>query len=233
MELFQALVNGMAWLLNWLYNLTATIGVPNYGLAIILLTVLIKMAMYPLSHKQMRSMLAMQQLQPKIKEIQDKYKAKDPQKMQQMIMEMYKEHNVNPMAGCLPLLVQMPILIALYRALFDFPFANEAHASFLWVKNLSIIDRSDPAFYILPLLAGITTYIQSKMTMSAADPTQKMMLYTMPVFIAYIAYTVQPGLALYWVVFNVVGSLQQYLINKSTASIREGIADGKSSGKNR
>jgi YidC/Oxa1 family membrane protein insertase len=233
LEIWQALVDGMAWLLNWLYHLTVTIGIPNYGLAIILLTVLIKLALYPLSHKQMRSMLAMQQLQPKIKEIQDKYKAKDPQKMQQMIMEIYKEHGVNPMAGCLPLVVQMPILIALYRSLFNFPYVNEAHASFLWVRNLSTIDHSDPTFYFLPLLAGVTTYIQTKMTAATTDPTQRMMLYTMPVFIAYIAYTVQPGLALYWVVFNVSGIIQQYFINKSTAVIREGVADGKGSGKKR
>ncbi|MCL6638574.1 MAG: YidC/Oxa1 family membrane protein insertase [Firmicutes bacterium] len=219
----------MTWLLNWLYSLTVAVGVPNYGIAIILLTVLIKIALYPLSHKQMRSMLAMQQLQPKIKEIQDKYKAKDPQKMQQMIMELYKEHNVNPMAGCLPLLVQMPILIALYRSLYNFPYVNEAHASFLWVHSLS---QHDP-YYIFPVLAGVTTYLQSKLTTSMADPTQKTMLYTMPVFIAWIASTVPSGLGLYWVVFNVVGTIQQYFINKSAAAIREGMADGESNRKNR
>lgn len=222
MELFQALVDGMTWLLNWLYQLTVKTGLPNYGLAIILLTVIIKMALYPLSHKQMKSMLAMQQLQPKIKEIQDKWKNKDPKKMQQLIMEMYKEHNVNPAAGCLPLLVQMPILIALYRSLYQFPFINEAHASFIWVQNLSY---KDP-YYILPVLAGVTTYLQSKMTTSTADPTQRMMLYTMPVFIAWIAGTVPAGLALYWVVFNVVGSVQQYFINKQ-AMVVKGEAGGR------
>ena len=222
MELFQALVDGMTWLLNWLYQLTVKTGLPNYGLAIILLTVIIKMALYPLSHKQMKSMLAMQQLQPKIKEIQDKWKNKDPKKMQQLIMEMYKEHNVNPAAGCLPLLVQMPILIALYRSLYRFPFINEAHASFIWIQNLSY---KDP-YYILPVLAGVTTFLQSKMTTSMADPTQRMMLYTMPVFIAWIAGTVPAGLALYWVVFNVVGSVQQYFINKQ-AMVVKGEAGGR------
>lgn len=217
MELFNALVHGMTWLLNWLYQLTVNAGVPNYGLAIILLTIIIKMALYPLSYKQMRSMLAMQQLQPKIKEIQDKWKNKDPKKMQQLIMELYKEHNVNPAAGCLPLLIQMPILIALYRSLYQFPFINEAHASFIWVQNLS---QKDP-FFILPVLAGVTTYLQSKMTTSTTDPTQRMMLYTMPVFIAWIAGTVPAGLALYWVVFNVVGIVQQYFINKQAMVVKE------------
>lgn len=222
MQLFEALVNGMTWLLNWLYSLTVSVGLPNYGIAIILLTILIKIALYPLTQKQMKSMLAMQQLQPKIKEIQDRWKNKDPKKMQQKVMELYKEHNVNPAAGCLPLLIQMPILIALYRSLFKFPYINEAHASFIWVHNLS---GTDP-YFILPILAGVTTYLQSKMTTTTSDPTQKMMLYTMPVFIAWISSKVPAGLALYWVVFNVVGSIQQYFINRQAMVIKEG-ANGK------
>lgn len=222
MQLFEALVNGMTWLLNWLYSLTVSVGLPNYGIAIILLTILIKIALYPLTQKQMKSMLAMQQLQPKIKEIQDKWKNKDPKKMQQKVMELYREHNVNPAAGCLPLLVQMPILIALYRSLFKFPYINEAHASFIWVQNLS---GTDP-YFILPVLAGVTTYLQSRMTTTTSDPTQKMMLYTMPVFIAWISSKVPAGLALYWVVFNVVGSIQQYFINRHAMVIKEG-ANGR------
>lgn len=218
MEIFNSLVSGMAFLLNWLYQFTVVIGIPNYGLAIILLTFLIKMALYPLSVKQMKSMVTMQRLQPKVKEIQEKWKHKDPKKMQQMIMELYKEYNANPMAGCLPLLVQMPILIAFYKSLFAFPYINEAHASFIWVKNLS---HTDP-YFILPLLAGVTTYLQSKMTTSMTDPTQRTMLYMMPVFIAWISSTVPAGLALYWVVFNIVGGVQQYFINKQTLVVKEG-----------
>lgn len=217
MELFNAIVHGMTWMLNWLYELTLSAGLPSYAIAIILLTVIIKMVLYPLSHKQMKSMLAMQQIQPKVKEIQDKYKNKDPKKMQEMIMNLYKEHNVNPMAGCLPLLIQMPILIALYRSLFDFPYRNEAHANFIWVH----LSDKDP-FFILPILAGATTYFQSRMTMtSATDPTQRMMMYTMPIFIAWIASTVPAGLALYWFVFNVVSIIQQYFINKQAMVVKE------------
>lgn len=217
MEIFNTIVNGMTWLLNWLYQLTGSVGVPNYGIAIILLTIIIKTVLYPLTNKQMKSMLAMQQLQPKVKSIQEKWKAKDPQKMQQMIMELYKENNVNPAAGCLPLLVQMPILFALYRSLFSFPYLNEAHASFIWVQNLS---ARDP-YFILPVLAGITTYFQSKMTVTSNDPTQRMMLYTMPIFIAWISGTVPAGLALYWVVFNVVGIIQQFFINKQMLVVKK------------
>lgn len=222
MEIFNAIVNGMTWLLNLLYNFTEVIGLPNYGLAIILLTIVIKLVLYPLTQKQMKSMLAMQQLQPKIKEIQEKWKNKDPKKAQEQVMQLYKENNVNPAAGCLPLLIQMPILIALYRSLFSFPYANEAHASFIWLQNLS---DKDP-YYILPVLAGVTTYLQSKLTTTSSDPTQKMMLYTMPVFIGWISATVPAGLALYWATFNVASAVQQYFVNKQTVAIK-GEAGGK------
>ena len=222
MGIFNAIVDGMTWLLNYLYYLTVSVGVPSYALAIILLTVLIKLVLYPLTQKQMKSMIGMQQIQPKIKAIQDKWKGKDPKKMQEEIMLLYKEYNVNPMAGCLPLVIQMPILIALYRSLFAFPYANPAHATFFWLANLT---DKDP-YYILPVLAGVTTYIQSKMTTSSNDPTQKMMLYTMPVFIGWISATVPAGLALYWVVFNVASSVQQYFINKQTKVVK-GEAEGK------
>lgn len=218
--MFQALVDGMTHLLNWLYQFTVLIHLPNYGLAIILLTVLIKVALYPLTVKQMRSMVVMQQLAPKVKEIQERYRQKDPQKMQQKIMELYREHNVNPMAGCLPLLIQLPILIALYRALLYFNYADPAHARFLWIKNLSQV--GDP-YYILPLLAGLTTYVLSRMTTNMSDPTQRTMLVVMPVFIAWISATVPAGLALYWVVFNAVGIVQQYFVNKHTQGLKEAL----------
>lgn len=218
----------MTALMNWLYGFTNTLGLPSYGLAIILLTILIKTALYPLSKKQMHSMVMMQKIAPEVKAIQEKYKGKDPQKMQQKIMELYKENNVNPMAGCLPLLVQMPILIALYRALYAFPFKNPDHANFLWVSSLS--NTGDIA---LALLAAITTYLQSKLTTNTQDQTQKTMLYTMPLFIGWIAYTVPAGLALYWVVFNTVGAIQQWFINKQTLQLKEGVTGVEGSRKSR
>ncbi len=217
-ELFQSLVNAMTSLTHWLYEFTNSIGVPSYGLAIILLTILIKLVLFPLNQKQMLSLKHMQEIQPKIKEIQEKYKNKDPQKMQQKIMEMYKEHNVNPMAGCLPMIVQMPILIALYRSLLHIQFKNVEHAGFFWINTLS---DKDP-FFILPLLAGVTTYMQTKLTSSTTDQTQRMMLYMMPVFLAWISLTLPSGLVLYWVMFNILGFAQQFFVNRKVAQAREG-----------
>ncbi len=239
--MFQSLVDGMSYLLTLLYSFTVMIHLPNYGLAIILLTVLIKIALYPLSAKQMRSMVMMQQLAPKVKEIQEKYKGKDPQKMQKKVMELYQENKVNPMSGCLPLIVQLPILIALYRALLFFKYPDPAYAGFLWISNLSHVYKfseiSDlfSAFVVLslPVLAGVTTYLQSKMTMTTSDPTQRMMLYTMPVFIAYICMTVPAGLSLYWVVFNIMGIIQQYFVNKQIAKIKEAVTESGGSRKGR
>lgn len=230
MGLWDSLVNGMSSILHWLYQLTLNLHIGSYGLAIILFTIIIKMVLYPLSLKQMKSMVMMQQLAPKIKEIQDKYKKKDPQKMQQKIMEVYREHNVNPAAGCLPLLVQMPILIALYQALLKFDYANPAHAKFLWISNLSII--GDP-LYILPILAGASTYFQTKLTTNTADQTQRIMLYTMPAFIGWITTTVPAGLGLYWVTFNIMGIGQQYIVNKQTLAMKEALTENEGDRKNR
>ncbi|MBM7855826.1 YidC/Oxa1 family membrane protein insertase [Desulfohalotomaculum tongense] len=218
--MWQALVDGMRIVIDSLYAFTAVIGVPSYALAIVLLTVVVKVALYPLSKKQMKSMKMMQQLAPKIKEIQDKYKNKDPQKMQQKIMELYKQHNVNPAAGCLPILIQMPILIALYRALLNYDFINHEHAYLFGIY----LAEKDPTF-ILPVLAAVTTFLQSKLTTNTADQTQKTMLYTMPLFLGWIAATVPSGLALYWVSFNVVGTIQQYHINKQVLATEKGVAE--------
>lgn len=221
--MFQSLINAMTWLINWLYGITGSIGFPSYALAIIILTVLIKIVLFPLTHKQMTSMRKMQEIQPKIKELQEKYKKKDPQKMQQKMMELYKQHNVNPMAGCLPVLIQMPVLIALFRALSNknFPFVDEAHAGFFWIDKLTHVDP----YYILPVLAALTTYMQTRLTTSPTDQTQKIMLYTMPVFIGWISTTVPAGLVLYWVVFNILGYAQQLLVNKQTEQAKEGVAE--------
>jgi YidC/Oxa1 family membrane protein insertase len=220
----------MTYLINLCYIFTNIIGLPNYGLAIIFLTVLIKLVLYPLTLKQMRSMAVMQQLAPKVKEIQAKYKEKDPQKMQKKIMELYQEKNVNPLAGCLPMLIQLPILIALYRALLHFDYSNPAHANFFWISSLS---QMGDYLYILPVLAGVSTYFQTQMTMTTNDPTQKIMLFTMPIFIAWICTTVPAGLALYWVIFNILGIIQQYFINKQMIGIKEAASESGSSRKGR
>lgn len=232
MGIFNGIVDFISSVLNYLYHFTESLGVPSYALAIILLTLLLKLALFPLTQKQMKSMKAMQRLQPKLKEIQEKYKQKDPKKMQELTMQMYKDNNVNPLAGCLPLIVQMPILIALFKALLVFEFKDPEHAGFLWITSLS---HTDP-LYILPVLAGLTTFMQAKLTTSMADQTQRMMLFLMPVFIIWISTTVPSGLVLYWIFFNLAGFVQQYYVNQQpTPDIKEVVpgSEGKGSRKNR
>lgn len=232
------LVNPMTEILNFFYNFTKTIGVPSYGLAIIFLTILIKMALFPLSVKQMRSLKITQQLQPKIKAVQEKFK-NEPQKAQAAVMEIYKQYGANPLSGCLPLLVQMPILIALYQALYNFKFPVAAHASFLyspslhfWIQNLKEPDK----FLVMPVLAVVTTFALQKMTTNVQDQTQKTMLYVMPLFIGFITYSMPSGLGLYWVVTNIVGAIQQYFINKQPLPVvikEEEVSENEGSRKKR
>jgi YidC/Oxa1 family membrane protein insertase len=205
-----------------MYGLTVSAGIPSYGLAIILMTIAIKLVLFPLTQKQMKSMRDMQEIQPKMKYIQEKYKD-DPQVMQQKIMEMYKEHGVNPFGGCLPLLIQMPIFIAFYQSLYNYKFVVAAHAAFLWIPN---IGKPDP-YYLLAILAGVTTFIQQKISMvESNDPTQKSMLYFMPLFMAWIAYKMPAGLPLYWVVFNILGILQQLYVNQGNKKLRADTGTG-------
>lgn len=234
-EIFGALVDGMTVILNALYGVTAAIGVPNYGLAIVLLTVIIKVVLYPLNYRQMHSMVAMQRLQPKIKEIQQKYK-KDPQKLQQKMMELYKEQGVNPLSGCLPLLIQLPILIALYRALLNlFQTPGVEHLDFLWIANLGQRGIHRPVDILLPLLAGVTTYWQMRLTPQASgqEQMQRVMSLTMPAFIAYITITLPAGLGLYWVVFNLLTIAQQYVMNRRLVGVGKEALEGEGSGKKR
>lgn len=215
------------------YQLTKQMGMPNYGIAIILLTIVIKIVLYPLTVKQVKSMKAVQDLQPKVKAIQDKYKD-NKEKVQAEIASLYRETGVNPLAGCLPLIIQMPILIGLFFAIKDFrAFAevNEATkafyfktvgeatlgpTNFLWLKdlfqnsdNLSFTNPSDP-FFIIPILCAATTYIQQKQTTTEMTQQNKMMLIFMPAFIGYITVTFPAGLGLYWVVSNLAQILQQW-----------------------
>nr|WP_243137443.1 YidC/Oxa1 family membrane protein insertase [Heliorestis convoluta] len=215
--MWDLIVGSFISFIQFFYNITNMIGIPNYGLAIILITIFIKMALYPLTVKQMRSMRSMAELAPKQKAIQEKHK-KNPQKAQEEMMKLYKDAGVNPLSGCLPLLIQLPILIAFYGALLNFNYANEAHAQFLWLDSLSVADTT----FILPILAAATTYLQMKVSAPPAnlqtpqsEQMQKMMSVMMPLLIGWMAYTFPAGLALYWVTFNTVGILQQLYINRS------------------
>jgi len=221
-HLWASLVDFISQSIQFFYIITRKIGIPNYGLAIILFTIVIKIILYPLTHKQMVAMRKMQEIQPKIKELQKKHK-NDPQKSQQAMMELYRQHGANPFSGCWPLLIQMPILFALFRSLRTFfdpqkhpAFVNLDHANFFWLTNLG---QPDPV--ILPVLVGITTFLQQKVTTTGQDQTQKTMLYVMPVFLAWVSRSFPAGLALYWIVFSIVGTIQQIYINKQPAVARE------------
>lgn len=212
--MWGAFVDFMKSVLSFLYDITVSLGIPSYALAIIILTLLIKVITYPLSYKQMHSMKKMQEIQPLVAEVQKKYK-KNPEKANKEVMELYKQNKVNPMSGCLPLLIQMPILIALFQALQNFTY-QDMGSSFFWIPHLK---DPDPT-YIIPVLVGVTTYLQAKLTTpsssanSAGASTQKMMLYFMPLFIGYISMKFPAGLGLYWIFFSLFGTVQQLFINR-------------------
>ena len=192
-----------------LYSLTEQFGVPSYGLAIILLTVLVKILVYPLTKKQLKSMKAMQRIQPQMKKLQDKYK-NNPQVLQQKLMELYQKEGANPMSGCLPMLIQMPILMGMYYTLYSFDYGGAA-PSFAWMPSLS---EPDPT-YALPILSAATTLMQQwMMSTGEVTPQMRMMMVIMPIFIGWISLQFPAGLVLYWVTMNVVQIVQQGWTNR-------------------
>lgn len=209
MEIFNYLVEFMRTLLTYCYDLTKALGFPSYGIAIIILTIAIKAVLAPLTAKQVKSMKGMQKLQPKMKEIQQKYK-NDPQKAQQEIAKMYKEMGVNPLSGCLPLLVQMPFLISIFYALQNYPY-DPAYESFLWLPSLGAADH----LYILPVLSALSTYVMSRQTATDNSGQQKIMQIVMPLFIGYISLKFPSGLVIYWVVSNLFQLVQQFFIYRN------------------
>lgn len=181
----------------------------NYGWAIIVFSIIIKVLLYPLTRKSFQSMRQMQELQPKIKALQEKHK-KDPQRLNQETMKLYKQHGVNPMGGCLPLLLQMPVLFALFNLFRTTIMLRQA--SFLGViHDLSAPDSMIGNINVLPILMGATMIIQQKL--SSQDPKQKAMAYMMPIFMLFIFYNLSAGLNLYYLMFNVL-TISQELIMK-------------------
>ena len=194
-----------------IYSFLHGIGFPNYGVAIIIMTVLVKLILYPLTKKQIESTKAMMEIQPKMKAIQEKYKD-DKQRLNMELANLYKNEGVNPLAGCLPLIIQMPIMIGIFYGIRDFHY--EGSATFLWMESNSAPDPT----YILPVLSALTTFIASKQTMpatGAGGAQNKMMMYFMPLFIGYISLTFPAGLVLYWVVMNIMQIGQQYMMDKA------------------
>jgi len=203
----------MQMALTFFYNLTSYMGFPSYGVAIILLTVVIKILLYPLTVKQVKSMKAMRDLGPQLKALQEKHKD-NKVKGQEAVAHLYKKAGVNPLAGCLPLLIQMPFLSGIFYGIRNFSYVSQP--SFLWLKTLS---GTDP-LYILPVLAAITTYISSQQTMTDSSQQNKMMLLFMPCMIGYMAMKFPSGLGLYWVVGNVIQIIQQRLLSSTRVSSR-------------
>ncbi len=170
--------------------------VPNYGWVIIIFTFLMKLLLLPVAHTQMKSMKKMKKIQPLMRSIQERYRD-EPQKLNVELMKLYKKHGVSPLSGCLPLLAQMPIFFALYRALSS-GFQFRAQPFIFWIKDLS---QRDP-YFVLPIVMAITMFVQQKI--SITDPKQKMMAYIMPVVFLFFFYRLPAGLVLYWTVFNML-----------------------------
>ncbi|MEX5286117.1 YidC/Oxa1 family membrane protein insertase [Selenomonas sputigena] len=214
-SLFHPVIAVIQFLLENLYNFTGIIGVQNYGLAIILLTIVIKACLYPLTVKQVRSMKGMQELQPKMKKLQEKYKD-NPQLMQQKLGELYREAGVNPLAGCLPLLIQMPILMGMFYALQGYEYSGTP--SFLWLTSLS---EPDP-IYVLPALSALSTWLVQKQTSTEMNQQMKIMMIVMPIFIGWISLTFASGLVLYWVTMNLVQIVQQWWMYRGEDKKKKG-----------
>jgi YidC/Oxa1 family membrane protein insertase len=186
----------------------------NYGIAIIVLTVIIKILFYPLTKKSLQSMRDMQKMQPQMAALKEKYK-NDKEKMNKELMELYKRHKINPVGGCLPMVLQIPVFIALYEVLY---VAIELrHAPFyLWITDLS---AKDP-YYITPILMGATMFLQQKMTPTSVDPAQQKIMMLMPIVFTFMFLSFPAGLVLYWLVNNVLSIGQQYFIYKTPATAK-------------
>ncbi|ERL26478.1 MULTISPECIES: YidC/Oxa1 family membrane protein insertase [Leptotrichia] len=219
----QALVDFVVHVLNAIYGV-----VGNYGVAIIIVTILMRIIVFPLTLKQEKSMKKMRDLQPELDKIKEKYKD-SPQEYQQKTAELYRENGVNPLGGCLPLLIQMPIFVALYWAFSG--NAIPADAKFLWF-TLKQPDRlfmmGNFAFNLLPILNVGVTYIQQKIMASATsgqESNQQMqtMLYMMPIMMLFIFYNMPSGVTLYYLVSGALSLVQQYFILKGRSD------DGKDS----
>ena len=182
--------------------------VHNYGIAIIILTILIKILFWPLGNKSYKSMKEMQKLQPKMLELREKYK-NDKQRLSQETMALYKAYKVNPMGGCLPMIIQIPVFFGLYKTLL---YAIELRHSpfFWWIQDLS---EKDP-YYITPLIMGATMFIQQKMTPVSGDPTQAKIMLWMPVIFTFLFLNFPSGLVIYWLFNNILSIGQQHYINK-------------------
>jgi YidC/Oxa1 family membrane protein insertase len=219
---FDFIARPCLWLLNLFYSV-----IPNYGVAIIILTILVKVLLWPLGQKSYKSMSEMKRLQPLMKEIREKYKD-DKQRMNQEVMGLYKTYKINPLGGCLPMVVQLPVFFALYRMLYQ--AIELRHAPFfLWINDLSAPDRlfnfdftipfMEPPYGIpvLTVIMGASMLLQQKMSPPMGDATQAKMMMFMPIIFTVIFINFSSGLVLYWLVNNILSIAQQYYTQKKYA----------------
>jgi len=228
---FKMFAKPIFYLLDALFKFSG-----NFGVAIILLTLIVKTVMFPIAQRQFASMAAMRIVQPKVKEIQERYKD-DRQKMQQSMMELYQKEKINPMAGCLPIFIQIPVFYSLYKALLL--TIEMRHQPFvIWIKDLSapdpltpvnlfgLLDFTPPSFIalgVLPILLGITMYVQFKLNPAPADPVQQQVFSVMPWVMMFLMAPFAAGLQLYWVVNNVLTIAQQKLLYSRHPAMKEPI----------
>lgn len=226
---FKMFAKPIFYLLDALFKL-----VKNFGVAIILLTVIVKAVMFPIAQRQFASMAAMRVVQPKVKAIQERYKD-DRQKMQQAMMELYQKEKINPMAGCLPIFIQIPVFYALYKVLLlTIEMRHQPFA--LWIKDLSapdpltpvnlfgLLDFTPPAMIalgVLPILLGITMYMQFKLNPAPVDPVQQQVFSIMPWIMMFLMAPFAAGLQLYWVVNNVLTIAQQKFLYSRHPGMKE------------
>lgn len=216
------------WLLNWLFK-----AVGNFGVAIILLTVIVRALMFPIAQRQFASMAGMRAVQPKVKALQERFKD-DKQKLQQEMLELYRREKINPFAGCLPIVLQIPVFYALYKVLML--TTEMRHQPFvLWIKDLSAPDPltpvnlfgllpfTPPAFLalgVLPILLGVTMYVQFRLNPAQMDPVQQQVFSIMPWVFMFIMAPFAAGLQLYWVVSNVLAIAQQWWLYKQHPGLK-------------
>ena len=225
---FEFLCRPMLRLLNILKDLTG-----SYGLAIILLTILVKLILWPLIHKGNKSMRRMQRLQPQLKELKEKYKD-NQQEFSRQMMELYKKENVSPFGGCFPMLLQLPIFIALYSTLDS--SVELRHVSFLWAQDLTRPDLVGPTIMGIGLhpfiiISTALMVVQQKMSPPAGDPAQQKMMMLMPVIMLFFFYSFPSGLALYWTVNNVLSIIQMKISQYSAKKEEENLARTSVAGK--
>ncbi len=196
--------------LEGIFQISQSLGFPSYALAIIVIALIIRIVLLPLNLNQMRSTIAMQQIQPQMQELQKKY-ASNPEVLNQKMMELYKDYDVNPLSGCLPTLIQFPILIGIYQGLRAFVPAYPEYYDFFWIPDLGEVDTT----HIMVVLVGVSTFLQSLII--TGKPTQfmqKYMLIAMPLMMAWMAAKFPAFLCVYWLAITVISILQQLLVTK-------------------